>query len=49
MTDVVVRDEEREVALGEVNAVLGAARDDGYRERLAALAASHRAGHARGR
>ena len=40
MTDVVVRDEEREVALGEVNAVLGAARDDGYRERLAALAAS---------
>jgi hypothetical protein len=40
VTSVVVRDEEREVALGEVNAVLSAARDEGFRERLGALAAS---------
>ena len=32
--------DEREVALGEVQAVLAAARDEGYRGRLAALASS---------
>ena len=40
MSSVVVRAEEREVALGEVQAVLAAARDDGYRERLSALVAA---------
>ncbi len=40
MTSVAVRDEEREVALGEVRAVLAAARDESYRERLDAVAAS---------
>jgi hypothetical protein len=39
-TGVAVKPEEREVALGEVQAVLAAARDEGYRTRLAALAAS---------
>jgi hypothetical protein len=39
-TSVAVKAEEREVALGEVQAVLAAARDDAYRGRLAALAAS---------
>jgi hypothetical protein len=38
MTSVAVKSEERDVALGEVQAVLAAARDDGYRARLAALA-----------
>ena len=36
-TSVAVKAEEREVALGEVQAVLAAARDEGYRARLAAL------------
>jgi hypothetical protein len=40
VTSVVVKDEEREVALGEVTAVLDAARDHGYRERLAKLVES---------
>jgi hypothetical protein len=35
-----VKAEEREVALGELQAVLDAARDEGYRTRLAALATS---------
>jgi hypothetical protein len=35
-----VKTEEREVALGEVRAVLDAARDEGYRTRLTALVAS---------
>ena len=39
-TSVAVKAEEREVALGEVQAVLAAARDEGYRERLATLVAS---------
>ena len=39
-TSVAVKAEEREVALGEVQAVLEAARDEAYRARLAALAAS---------
>jgi hypothetical protein len=39
-TSVAVKAEEREVALGEVQAVLAAARDEAYRERLAALAAA---------
>ncbi len=39
-THVAVKAEEREVALGEVQAVLAAARDEGYRDRLAALATS---------
>jgi hypothetical protein len=38
MPSVAVKAEEREVALGEVQAVLAAARDEGYRARLAALA-----------
>jgi hypothetical protein len=37
---VAVKAEEREVALGEVQAVLAATRDEGYRVRLAALAGS---------
>lgn len=40
MASVAVKAEEREVALGEVQAVLAAARDESYRERLAALAVS---------
>ena len=39
-TSVAVKAEEREVALGEVQAVLEAARDEGYRERLATLVTS---------
>ena len=39
-TSVAVKAEEREVALGEVQAVLAAARDETYRDRLTALAAS---------
>jgi hypothetical protein len=39
-TSVAVKAEEREVALGEVQAVLAAARDEAYRERFAALAAA---------
>ena len=39
-TSVAVKAEEREVALGEVQAVLAAARDEGYRQRLAALVTS---------
>ena len=39
-----VKAEEREVALGEVQAVLAAARDEGYRGRLAALVTSVEAG-----
>lgn len=39
-TSVAVKAEEREVALGEVQAVLAAARDDEYRVRLTALVAS---------
>jgi hypothetical protein len=38
MSSIAVKSEEREVALGEVKAVLAAARDHGYRARLAALA-----------
>jgi hypothetical protein len=44
MPNVAVKTEEREVALGEVQAVLAAARDEGYRERLAALVTSVEAG-----
>ena len=40
MSEVAVKPEEREVALGEVQAVLAATRDESYRVRLAALAAS---------
>lgn len=40
MPEVAVRVEEREVALGEVQAVLAASRNEAYRARLAALAAS---------
>ena len=43
-TSVAVKAEEREVALGEVQAVLAAARDEGYRGRLAALVTSVEAG-----
>ena len=39
-TSVAVKPEEREVALGEVQAVLAAARDADYRARLAALGGS---------
>jgi hypothetical protein len=39
-----VKAEEREVALGEVQAVLAAARDEGYRERLATLVTSVESG-----
>jgi hypothetical protein len=39
-TSVAVKAEEREVALGEVQAVLAAARDEGYRARLAAVVTS---------
>jgi hypothetical protein len=39
-TSVAVKAEEREVALGEVQAVLAAARDERYRERLATLVTS---------
>jgi hypothetical protein len=39
-TSVAVKPEEREVALGEVQAVLAAARDETYRARLAGLAAA---------
>ena len=38
MTTVAVRTEEREVALGEVEAVLAAAGDEAYRARLVAVA-----------
>jgi hypothetical protein len=44
MPNVAVKAEEREVALGEVQAVLAAARDEGYRERLAALVTSVESG-----
>ena len=44
MPNVAVKAEEREVALGEVQAVLAAARDEGYRERLATLVTSVEAG-----
>jgi hypothetical protein len=44
MPNVAVKAEEREVALGEVQAVLAAARDEDYRERLAALVTSVEAG-----
>jgi hypothetical protein len=44
MPNVAVKTEEREVALGEVQAVLAAARDEGYRERLATLVTSVEAG-----
>ena len=40
MSSVTVKAEEREVALAEVQAVLAAARDEAYRERLTALAGS---------
>jgi hypothetical protein len=40
MARVAVKAEEREVALGELQAVLAAARNEGYRARLAALAGS---------
>ena len=43
-TSVAVKAEEREVALGEVQPVLAAARDEGYRMRLAALVTSVEAG-----
>lgn len=38
MSSVAVKTEEREVALGEVQAVLAAARDEAYRARLVAVA-----------
>lgn len=44
MGSVVVKAEEREVALGELQAVLAAARDDDYRARLAAVATSVESG-----
>jgi hypothetical protein len=44
MPNVAVKAEEREVALGEVQAVLAAARDEGYRERLATLVTSVESG-----
>ena len=44
MPNVAVKAEEREVALGEVQAVLAAARDEGYRDRLATLVTSVEAG-----
>jgi hypothetical protein len=44
MSSVAVRAEEREVARGEVRAVLAAARDEGYRARLDALATAIEAG-----
>jgi hypothetical protein len=40
MPSVAVKAEEREVALGEIQAVLAAARDEDYRGRLAAVVAS---------
>ena len=40
MSSVAVRTDEREVALGEVEAVLAAARDETYRTRLTSLAGS---------
>ena len=40
MSSVAVKAEECEVALGEVQAVLAASRDEGYRARLAAVAGS---------
>jgi hypothetical protein len=43
-TGVAVKAEEREVALGEVQAVLAAARDEDYRGKLAALVTSIEAG-----
>ena len=43
-TSVAVKAEEREVALGEVQAVLAAARDETYRGRLVALVASVESG-----
>jgi hypothetical protein len=39
-TSIAVKPEEREVALGEVQAVLEAARDEAYRARLAAVVTS---------
>jgi hypothetical protein len=39
-TSIAVKPEEREVALGEVQAVLAAARDEGYRARLVAVVSS---------
>ena len=48
MPSVAVKPEEREVALGEVQAVLEAARDEGYRARLASLATSVEAGELAG-
>jgi hypothetical protein len=48
MTSVAVKAEEREVALGEVQAVLEAARDEGYRARLTALATSVESGELAG-
>jgi hypothetical protein len=48
MTSVPVKAEEREVALGEVRAVLEAARDEGYRARLTALATSVESGELAG-
>jgi hypothetical protein len=39
-TSIAVKPEEREVALGEVQAVLEAARDEGYRARLEAVVTS---------
>ena len=47
-TSVAVKAEEREVALGEVQAVLAAARDEAYRRRLAALATSVETGELAG-
>jgi hypothetical protein len=48
MTSVALKVEEREVALGEVQAVLDAARDEGYRARLTALATSVESGELAG-
>jgi hypothetical protein len=47
-TGVAVKAEEREVALGEVQAVLAAARDEDYRGKLAALVTAIEAGELAG-
>ena len=47
-TSVAVKAEEREVALGEVQAVLAAARDEAYRRRHAALATAVETGELAG-
>ncbi len=48
MTSLAVKAEEREIAVGEVQAVLAAARDEGYRGRLTALVTSVESGELAG-